>query len=307
MQLSSNKVLRTIARMLQIAVGLVFIIASMLKAFDPPGFAEQIASYKIIPAVIGSPLAWFFICIEFTLAIALILNLRPKLFIPLMMLVLVGFIGVTIYTMAQGIEANCGCFGNVVHRTSEQVILEDALMFASLLFAYIVLKDIKQTSSLLKVASINGVSLLMAAAVVGFSAQLPVDSIVTELKEGRYFDSWPVEGLFLDLRKDQRVVFLFSTAAPDIEQQVQQMNAIAQTESVPSAVGLITDGSQQLTTLVFQYGTAFPAGALEPRFAKSLYRKLPRTFILSDGVVKKVWNGIPSPEEVNTRFILLKK
>jgi hypothetical protein len=76
------------------------------------------------------------------------------------------------------------------------------------------------------------------------------------------------------------------------------MNAIAQTEGFPAPLGLIIDGSQELTTLVFQYAASFQAGALEPRFAKSLYRKLPRTFILDEGIITAVWSGIPTRDEV---------
>ena len=307
MSLATNKVLRTIARIFEIIVGIVFIVASGLKAFNPAAFADQIISYHVVPAQWALFLAWFFIAIEFVFAVAIIFNLKPKLFIPLMMLVLLAFIGVTVFTIMNGLKTDCGCFGNVVHRTSQQVIIEDALMFIALLFSFLVLYDEKFSSSWTKTFIMNAASIAVILLVTGFSNRLPVDSLVTELKTGKYFSSWPVENLYLDLNKDRRIVFLFSTSLPGIEGITTHMNAIAQTENMPTTIGLITDGSQQLTTLVFQYGVAFPVGALEPRFAKNLYRTLPRTFILENGVVKKVWNGIPSPDEVKSSLILMKK
>lgn len=307
MSLSSNKVLRAFAITFQIVVALVFLFAATIKAFHPAGFADEIAAHGLLPAAMHLPAAWFFISLEFMLAIGLLFNLKPRLFLPMMLATLLGFIGVTAYLLVQGINVNCGCFGNVIQRTPEQVIIEDAVMFVALLFSYIILFDDRKKKSWVKIFSFSGGALAIALLLTGLSAQLPVDSFVTELKEGRMFTSWPIEGMFLDLNKEQRVVFLFSTKDAEIEQQIQRMNAIAQTENIPTCVGLIVDGSEQLGTLVFQYGTAFPVGALEPRFAKQLYRFLPRTFILDHGFVKSVWNGVPSPDDVKTKLILMKK
>lgn len=297
MDLSSNKVLRSIARLLAVAVALIFIAASGIKAFDPAGFAEQIASYHILPGSLSLAAAWFFIIVEFTLAVALLAHVKPELFLPLMMILLAGFIGVTIYAMIHGIGGNCGCFGNVVHRTPQQVILEDVLMFAALLFAFIVLRNDRKRCRGVKAPIILAAAAMVIAGVTGFHDRFPVDTYVTELRVGRHFSSWPTENLFIDLNSGRRLVFLFTTGSKQIEQEIREMNAVAQTEGAPQTVGLIIDGSAGLNALVFQYGVSFPVGALEPRFAKNLYRSLPRAFILDQGVVKKVWNGIPSPAE----------
>ncbi len=307
MNLSSNKVLYAIARLFQIIVGIVFIVASILKAFHPVGFAGQITDYHVLPASTSMYVAWFFIVAEFVLAVALIVNLKSKISIPLMMLVLLAFMSLTVYTMMKGINTNCGCFGNVVHRTPDQVILEDSLMFVALLFSFIIMRSDKQEKGFSGKLISVGLSFMLIVGITAFHNALPVDSIVTELKEGKQFASWPTENLFMDLNKEQRVVFLFSTSGAGIDKIIPTMNAIAQTEKMPSTIGLITDGTQQLSTLVFQYGVAFPVGALEPRFAKSLYRTLPRTFILDNGVVKKVWNGVPQPDEVKNTLVLMKK
>ncbi len=297
MDLSSNKVLRIIARLLAAVVALIFIAASGIKAFDPAGFAEQIASYHILPGSLSLAAAWFFIIVEFTLAAALLLHVKPELFIPLMMVLLAGFIGVTVYALAQGIGGNCGCFGNVVHRTPQQTLLEDLLMLAALLFSFIVLRNDPRRMRGLKAPLLLAAAALLIAGVTGFHDRLPVDTYVTELRVGRRFTSWPTENLYLDLNSGRRLVFLFTTGSRQIEQEIREMNAVAQTKGTPQAVGLIIDGSAGLNTLVFQYGVSFPIGALEPRFAKNLYRSLPRAFLLDQGVVRQVWNGIPTPAE----------
>ena len=49
MSLSSNRVLRVAARIIQIAVALVLLFAAILKALDIDAFAAQITSYGIFP------------------------------------------------------------------------------------------------------------------------------------------------------------------------------------------------------------------------------------------------------------------
>jgi hypothetical protein len=101
-----------------------------------------------------------------------------------------------------------------------------------------------------------------------------------------------------DLNKGTHVVFLFTIQSTSIAADVQRMNAIAQEENVRSAVGLIIDGTEHLTTLMFEYAAAFPVAAIEPRFARPLYRRLPRAFILQDGEVISTWSELPAPATV---------
>jgi len=296
MNLAHNKILFINARIVQIIVAVVFIIAATLKGFDPQAFAEQITQYNIFPhlAVLA---AWCFIVGEFMLAFALIVNLFPKVILPAAILLLLFFIAITYYSMTTNIGGNCGCFGNLVHRSPEQVIVEDAAMLRGMVFSALVLFQTPQRKIATKLAVVI-LSGVLIATTSAYSSLLPVDSFVTQLKVGATFTSWPVEGLYKDLNKGTHVVFLFSVKEKTIETDVSMMNAISQNENIHSSVGLITDGSSHLTELVFQYGTAFQSGALEPRFARSLYRILPRVFILRDGIVTAVWSRIPTPDEV---------
>ena len=135
--------------------------------------------------------------------------------------------------------------------------------------------------------------------VTGTSAALPVDDLVTQLRPGASFTAWPVDGLYgKDLNKGTHVVFLFTVESETIGADVQAMNAIAQREEVTSPVGLIVDGTEHLTRLMFEYAAAFPVAAIEPRFARPLYRTLPRVFVLEDGVVTHTWSELPAPSVV---------
>ncbi len=294
--LSTNKAMRVTARLLQFIVAAVFLTAAGLKAFDPLAFAEQIRAYGILPAL-ADVAAWSFIITEMLLAAALVTNFLPRLTGALTLALLALFVGVTIFAMSQGQTSGCGCFGNALHRAPETVILEDALMMAAIIFGLLVYGKRKPTGTLWKSLLILGVGGI-AAATTAFAYRLPVDDLVTDLRVGAEFSSWPVEGLNRNLQSGPHVVFLFSSESPTVEAEVSMMNTIAQTEGIPSAVGLLTEGTAAVTEVMFQYGTAFPIAALEPRFARTLYRTLPRTFILHDGRVEAVWSAIPSPADV---------
>ncbi|MBR9975683.1 MAG: hypothetical protein KFF77_08895 [Bacteroidetes bacterium] len=297
MQLSSNRVLYTIARIFQIVVALVFLLAAFLKALDPRSFQEQIAMYGIFPELSGVA-AWTLIIVEVGLATALIVNLFPRVVLPLMMALIAFFIGITWYGMSIGLGENCGCFGNLMHRGPEQVIIEDALMLVALLFSTVVLWTHRGKTYILRLAVTLGMA-GVAALLTAVSPALPVDDLVTQLRPGAHFTAWPVDGLYgKDLNKDTHVVFLFTVESKTITADVQQMNAIAQREEVRSAVGLIVDGTEHLTRLMFEYAASFPVAAIEPRFARPFYRTLPRVFVLENGVVTHTWSELPAPAVV---------
>ena len=299
MQLSSNRILFITARVVEILVAGVFLTAALIKALDPVAFAEQIAAYGIIPDL--APIAaWSLIIIECLFAAALIANLLPRV-IPLLTAgMLVFFIGITVYGMSIGLGESCGCFGNLYHRGPEMVIVEDILMLIGLLFVIIVLWNRhKQQENIVSRVVFTVVVGLIAAGVTVSSPHIPADDFVTQLYPGSSFTTWPVDGLYgKDLNTGTHVVFLFTVESDDIRPQVEKMNTVAQTIEGESTVGLIIDGTEHLTMLMFEFAAAFPVAALEPRFARPLYRTLPRTFILHNGSVTHTWSEIPASSAV---------
>jgi len=294
MRFANNRVLFVIARVFQILVAAVFLIAATLKALDPAAFAEQIAMYEIFPHL-SHVAALTLILVEVLLATALVVNIFPRVFSLLMIALLIFFIGITWYGMSIGLGEGCGCFGNLVHRGPEQVILEDVIMLLMMVFAATVLWHRPQSRAWWRIG-VTAFAGVLAAVTIALSPYIPADDLVTQLRAGAEFTSWPVDGLFgTDLNSGTRVVFLFSVHSDDLQRDVNRMNEIAQQDEVTSAVGLIVDGTEHLTSLMFEYAAAFPIGAVEPRFARPLYRRLPRVFVLRDGVVTHAWSELPSP------------
>ncbi|MDH7514725.1 MAG: hypothetical protein QHI48_02460 [Bacteroidota bacterium] len=293
--LGSNTVLRMTARALQIIVAVVFLVAAVLKAFDPLAFAEQIRMYQVTPSLAGLA-AWVFIILEVMIAAALALNFLPRLTGILAVLLLVFFIGVTVYGELNLNLEGCGCFGTNIHRSFEQVIIEDVLMMAAVIFSTMVLWGRRSRGTLWKgiiVVGFGGLAALTAAT----AYRLPVDSLVTELRVGKTIASWPVEGLSRNLYRGVHLVFLFSAKSPTIQSDVTMMNTAAQQNEIPSTIGLVVENTAAASEVMFRYGCAFPVAAIEPRFARTLYRTLPRAFVLRDGRIEVVWLKIPTPGE----------
>jgi len=297
--LSRNNVLRFLARGFQIIVGIVLLVAATLKSFDPSAFAEEIMSYGITPESWSIFLAWGLVIGEWMLGLALVLNLWPRLIILSGIILMLLFIAVTVYAWMQGTASTCGCFGNLVNRSPEEVLVEDTFFLIMLLFALPVLWYSRQEAPVWKPVITAGGGVLAIFLLV-FHMALPVDDISTNLKPGAVFNSWPVEGLHVNMNDGRYLIVLFTLETGSDGNVIERINALTEDENLPTVIALTIDGPETLGPLSFSSGLAAQPGAIEPRFARSLYRELPRTFLLDSGEVKFVWNGIPPVTKVKS-------
>src|SRR5437588_9896762 len=60
---------------IQIALGLIFVVAALPKIVDPPSFAHMIYNYKIMPWALVNPMALIMPWIELLSGLALILGI----------------------------------------------------------------------------------------------------------------------------------------------------------------------------------------------------------------------------------------
>lgn len=105
-------------RTLEIAIGLLFVYAGALKAWDPVELANDIDHYHIVPWTIGVRAAFYLPWLEILSGLALIvrrLTNGARLLLTLMMLV---FIAATLVAKARGIDLSCGCFGHAARNLS---------------------------------------------------------------------------------------------------------------------------------------------------------------------------------------------
>jgi len=119
-------------RFLRIIIGSIFIYASFDKIIHPDRFAEIVMDYKILPLGLVNISAIWLPFLELLLGLLIIKGtwIRPC------SLLLIGicllFIGGISYSLAKGINLNCGCFTtslNVKTRTWESLWQEGLILF----------------------------------------------------------------------------------------------------------------------------------------------------------------------------------
>lgn len=111
----------TAAKIAAIALGAVFIAAAIPKIVDPPGFAHEIANYKLLPPAAVGATALVMPWIEILCGLALVFGPARRtaaLFVGLLLLVFLGALGTN---LARGRPVDCGCFSTAAEvRTPEQ-------------------------------------------------------------------------------------------------------------------------------------------------------------------------------------------
>lgn len=93
-----------------IALGLLFIIASIPKIVDPPSFAHMIYNYRIVPWALINPMALVMPWLELLCGLALVLGIwkgPARTIIACMLLVFILAISIN---LIRGNPIDCGCF-----------------------------------------------------------------------------------------------------------------------------------------------------------------------------------------------------
>ncbi|MGB8952717.1 MAG: MauE/DoxX family redox-associated membrane protein [Candidatus Aminicenantales bacterium] len=112
----------------RIMVGGLFVWTGLLKVVDPLGFAQTISNFRLVSREMSFAVALILPWIEVISGSLLIAGIFRRSSALLISVLLLGFIGLTLVTMARGIDADCGCFGNLSRKVDVRLILEDGLL-----------------------------------------------------------------------------------------------------------------------------------------------------------------------------------
>lgn len=105
--------MKRILRIGAILIGVLFIYAGALKAWNPARFANDIENYHLVPWPIGVRLAFYLPWLEILCGTALIVRRYFSGAIVVLLGLMGIFIGAAISAKARGIDITCGCFGQV--------------------------------------------------------------------------------------------------------------------------------------------------------------------------------------------------
>jgi len=217
-------ILSILQKLSRYGVGIVFIIAGVLKSFDPYAFSLQLESYGFMFRNFAVEIAYLVIILEILLGLSLTLFLLPRIVISSLTILTLIFIGFSLWGWQQGLEQACGCFGAVFERTPAQAILEDIILLAALGLCWREYKYSFPHSDNWK-KYVFGMGSLAALVLITTGEDLPVDFLATRLRPGADLKNIAVSDIFEDLSNGLFLVVLVGDECPLCPDTVDRLNA----------------------------------------------------------------------------------
>ena len=315
-----------VARSGQIIIGLVYLVAGAVKVWEPVLFYWESIPYTQIlgigrdnweQATVVAKIATLLGPIEFALGVALLLNWRPQISLPVATVLMAFFTALMVKAWQMGASIDCGCFGALVERSPGEAAVEDAVMLVVLTFAWWGMRRAANREKGEVAANWWGsggapalpsarkivLSTLVAGLAVAGARYLPAADRLTQsdLQSGVRLTGLGLKGTDVDLMQGKYLVELFSPTCGHCMDAVPKLNKLHQDPEGPPVVALtaFAQDSPQLAEFIKR---------LQPRFtiatiSQTDYYRLtfghgyPRLAYVKDGVVQSVWERdfVPSP------------
>lgn len=283
-----------VPRLLAGAVGVVLLVAAVSKATDMEMSIRQIRDYGIIShPVLLTLSAWGLIALECGLGIGLLVFYRPKLIFSLTVVLLLIFMGGTVWAWVTGATEDCGCFGAWVQHTPGEAFLWELVLLAATVLAWVGHRhvDSRQTRAkawAVATAFVVGVALpLFFGFSMSYVSASPWQAVETELNQLQ------IQGLDqIDLKKGTYVVILFDTECLHCQDSVPELDELAGANDLPTLIALSMNDESQRMTFAQEFEPAFRIGHIsEDVFWRLLgLGDIPRTILVRDLRVLEVWD-----------------
>lgn len=288
------------------ALGLVLLVATLAKAIDPQSFAELLQAEGLTFGLPPMAAAVLVLAVEGGLGLLLVLGVRRRWSLIAASLLVVGFValnGRAWWRAAHGTaaEAGCGCFGNLVQRSPAAAFWQDlAMLLPLVLLAWVALPReapaFPRWRTMLAAAGITAIALLAWRA-----PSLPLDDYATRLRPGVELASLcagaehPVCLADVVPEAASGRVWVVLVDLEDASQWADALNRLASTstDGQPAVVALTNATPQEKTAFTWQWGPSFPVHEAPPALLRSLYRRLPRSFLSEGGRVLRTVSGLP--------------
>jgi uncharacterized membrane protein YphA (DoxX/SURF4 family) len=109
----------------QFVLAAIFVVAGFAKIADPPGFAQEVHNYQLLPAFAVNPFALVMPWLEVVTGVALFFGLARRTAAGIFGILLLVFIGALGINLARGRAVECGCFGASAGTKTEAQLLTD--------------------------------------------------------------------------------------------------------------------------------------------------------------------------------------
>ncbi len=119
---------KTLLRLLEIALGGLFVYAGVLKAYHPYEFAEAVRAYQFLPDFLVGAAAAVLPWLELAGGAFLVVGLKRRSCLLLLNLLAAAFMVLLLITLGRGLKIDCGCGLFFQRQVGWLAILEDALL-----------------------------------------------------------------------------------------------------------------------------------------------------------------------------------
>ncbi|GJM27337.1 MAG: hypothetical protein DHS20C16_37520 [Phycisphaerae bacterium] len=249
-----------IARILELLVGVTFLVAAATKTYDMYGFKVQVRGYGVFPQNPDTELAlaWTLTIIEAMFGAALIAGLHIRgMVLAATAALLVGFTALIAYGWAFHGLADCGCFGTTIQMPPGMSIVKNLILLAMTGYAWLKLHnadpetDRKLRSPALAAAG-AGLAAVFAVGLLGDQpAEIDENRVVVELSAEESKDQPFAEFVFkkddgskLDLGAGTYVVAILNADCEHCQASVAPLNEVALTPNFPHVVALVYEQNE---------------------------------------------------------------
>jgi hypothetical protein len=274
----------------------VLIVAAFFKAGDPGLFAAQITAHRVTPEAWSPWLAYLFIAAELGLAAALIAFVWPRVVFGLTIFLMLFFIGVTAWAWSHGNAEACGCFGRLTDRTPRAVIVEDAVIVVTSTIG--LLLSLRIPTPYWR-WTVFGLLLIPALVLTAFGSVLPIDSTIVGIRPGANLSSMAIEGAAPPLEEGRVLLALVGPRCDACEDGVGRLKRVADDANAPQVLAVYAGKPGAAQAWRLEHVPNFPVASAPEKSLRQYYRRLPVTFLLENGIVRRVWWGrMPAVEEL---------
>ena len=289
-----------------VLLGLVLLVAAGAKALDPVAFGAELARLGLTGPLAPMAVALAALALEAGLGALLLANLRRTPVLVAATLLVAGFLGISGWDAWRaahgdaGAGSSCGCFGNLVERTPAQALRQDlAMLVPALALAWL-----GRPGRSRRVAFAAGAAVATAGVVVGFAAaapRLPLDdwatrlapgTVLSELCAGQGAEKVCLPDVAPELARGVHLVVL-ADAGAGFEQIAGPLNDYVRSGAEPPLSVLSEVTPERRQELFWAVAPAFELHDVPRAILRPLYRSLPRSFRVEDGVVTATWSGLP--------------
>ncbi len=287
-------------------LGGVLLVAVWAKALDPAAFAQQIQAEGLDRLLPAGTLALLALALEAGLGLALVLGVR-RLWVLLPATLLVGFFlfltGHEYWLAAHGQAppaGSCGCFGNLVQRTPAEAFWQDlALLVPALALAFRG-RDRNQRALPPVRSALVALAMIAVPLFAWRAPDLPLDDLATRLKPGVRLSGLCAAGgaVCLDavapkLGSGNHLVVLDDLGDDALARDVAALNAYQARPGAAAVTVLTPSDAARQRAFFWRWAPSFEIVEAPAELLRPLYRRLPRSFAVQDGLVTATFSGLP--------------